>query len=124
MTTESFNSSHQSPAKILSHRTRVDTGAILILEDYADNEVEIVNLQISKKGMGLGSKIVRCLICQADGLGITLMLIPAGNGSRRERLIQFYKRFGFQEDGEVMRYRSRANVQKTALTFKLNIQDK
>ena len=108
----------------MSHRTRVDTGAILILEDYADNEVEIVNLQISKKGMGLGSKIVRCLICQADGLGITLMLIPAGNGSRRERLIQFYKRFGFQEYGEVMRYRSRANVQKTALTFKLNIQDK
>lgn len=124
MITESFNSSHQSAAQLLSHRTKVDTGAILILEDYAENEVEIANLQISKKGMGLGSKIVQRLICQADGLGINLMLIPAGNGSRRERLIQFYKRFGFQEDGEVMRYRTRATVQKTALTLKLNIQDK
>lgn len=124
MTNESFNSSQQNPAKLLTYRTKVDTGALLILEDYAENEVEIANLQISKTGMGLGSKIMQRLICQADGLGINLMLIPAGDGSRRERLIEFYKRFGFQEDGDVMRYRARPTAQKTALTLKLSVQDR
>jgi GNAT superfamily N-acetyltransferase len=112
MTNEPLNLSQQSLAQLLTYTTGALTGAVLTLEDYAENEVEISNLQISKTGMGLGSKTLQNLTYQADRFGINLMLIPAGDGLRRDRLIEFYKRFGFQEDGDLMRYRARSAFQK------------
>ena len=38
------------------HENKVKAGALLILKDYAENEVETSNLQILKRSMGLGSK--------------------------------------------------------------------
>ncbi len=111
MTNASVNLCQQNLAQLLTNTTEANTGVVLILEDYAENEVEIANLQVAKTGMGLGSKTVQSLIYQADGLGINLMLIPAGDGLRRERLINFYERFGFQEDGDLMRYRARPKIQ-------------
>ena len=93
------------------HETRVEAGAILILEDYAANEVEISNLQITETGMGLGSKIILNLIYLADWYGINLMVIPAGVGMRRDMLVGFWSRFGFQEDGDLMRYKARPGGQ-------------
>ena len=115
MNEEPLNFPQQNLVQLLEYAAKVDAGAVLILEDYAENEVEIASLQISKTGKGLGSKIMQNLIYQADRYGINLMLIPAGMGLRRERLIEFYKRFGFQEDGDLMRYRAKPVVQKVAL---------
>ncbi len=112
MTNESLHLSQLNPAQLLTQATKVDKETLLILEDYAENEVEIANLQILKTCMGSGSKIMHNLVFQADRLGINLMLIPAGEGLRRDRLIEFYKRFGFQEDGDLMRYRARPTTKK------------
>ena len=56
MTSESMNWTYQKLAQLLMHETKVKAGALLILEEYAENEVEISNLQITETGMGLGSK--------------------------------------------------------------------
>ena len=56
MTSESMNWPYQKLAQLLMHKTKVEAGAILILKDYAENEVETSNLQIHKRSMGLGSK--------------------------------------------------------------------
>ena len=56
MTSESMNWTYQKLAQLLMHETKVEAGALLILEEYAENEVEISNLQITETGMGLGSK--------------------------------------------------------------------
>ena len=86
---------------------QVDAGALLILEEYAENEVEISNFQITEQGKGLGSKTIQNLTHLADCHGINLMVIPAGAGERRERLVGFYSRLGFQEDGDLMRFRAK-----------------
>ena len=87
-----MNWTYQKLAQLLMHETRVEAGAILILEDYAANEVEISNLQITETGMGLGSKIILNLIYLADWYGINLMVIPAGVGMRRDRLTRIFHR--------------------------------
>jgi len=75
----------------------------LSFEEYTDSEVEISNIETIIKGSGAGTKAMRAIIRAADKHGIDLMLIPAGSGDRRERLVDFYSRFGFEEDGDVMR---------------------
>ena len=44
MTSKSMNWTHQKLTHLLVHATRVEAGALLILEEYAENEVEISNL--------------------------------------------------------------------------------
>ena len=56
MNSESMNWTYQKLAQLLMHETRVEADALIILEEYAENEVEISNLQITETGMGLGSK--------------------------------------------------------------------
>ena len=56
MTSESMNWPYQRLAQLLMHENKVKAGALLILKDYAENEVETSNLQILKRSMGLGSK--------------------------------------------------------------------
>ena len=75
----------------------------LSFEDYAPNEVELVNLEAIKKGQGYGSNAMRKIIDSADQNRVNMMLIPAGDEAKRARLSDFYSRFGFSEDGDVMR---------------------
>ena len=56
MTSESMNWPYQKLAQLLMREKKVEAGALLILKDYAENEVETSNLQILKRDMGLGSK--------------------------------------------------------------------
>lgn len=102
-----MNLPYQKLAQLLMHDIRVDAGVLLILEDYSENEVEISNLQTNETGMGLGSKTIQQLTCLADCYGINLMVIPAGADIRRDRLVGFYSRLGFQEDGDLMRYKAK-----------------
>jgi hypothetical protein len=43
------------------------------------------------------------IVNAADKHQINMMLIPGGDEAKRERLSNFYGRFGFNDDGEVMR---------------------
>lgn len=78
----------------------VSAVATLDFEDYTDTEVELTNLEVWDKGRGYGTRVMRRVVAEADKAGINLMLIPAGNAEKRA---QFYARFGFVEDGDVMR---------------------
>jgi len=75
----------------------------LILEEYADGEVEIASIEALMPGRGFGSLAMNQICAAADREKIDLMVIPAGEGKKVERLKRFYARFGFEEDGEVMR---------------------
>lgn len=44
MTSESMNWTYQKLAQLLMHETGLEAGALLILKEYAENEVEISNL--------------------------------------------------------------------------------
>ena len=107
MTSESTNLPYQKIAQLLTLDMQLDAGVLLILEEYAENEVEISNLQITEQGRGLGSKTIQNSTRLADCHGINLMVIPAGAGERRERRVGFYSRLGFQEDGDLMRFRAK-----------------
>mgnify|MGYP006139615091 CR=1 FL=1 len=76
---------------------------VLTLEQYSPGEVEIVNIEASRPGNGLGSMAMIQICAAADLENLSLMLIPAGEGKRAEGLKRFYARFGFEEDGDVMR---------------------
>ncbi len=58
---------------------------------------------IPKRCLGLHGMAMQSLIEAADKNGINLMLIPAGDQAKQERLTDFYSRFGFESDGDVMR---------------------
>lgn len=73
------------------------------LENYTDDEVELVNLEAKNPGQGHGSDAMRRLVNAADKHKVDLMLIPAGEREKREKLSEFYGQFGFSEDGDVMR---------------------
>lgn len=75
----------------------------LSFEDYAPNEVELVNLEAHEQGKGHGTRAMRKITEAADKHKINLMLIPAGDESKRERLSDFYGQHGFNEDGDVLR---------------------
>lgn len=96
-------SAKQSNAATLEKELSLPTGVTLSLEDYTDSEVELANLEAVEQNQGAGSEAMRQLTRAADRNGVNLMLIPAGNEAKRERLADFYGRFGFQEDGDVMR---------------------
>jgi hypothetical protein len=96
-------SAKQSNAATLEKELSLPTGVTLSLEDYTDSEVELANLEAVEQNQGAGSEAMRQLTRAADRNGVNLMLIPAGDRVKRERLADFYGRFGFQEDGDVMR---------------------
>jgi hypothetical protein len=75
----------------------------LLFEDYTPNEVELVSLEALQQGKGHGSNAMNKITSAADKNKINMMLIPAGDEVKRARLSDFYQRFGFSEDGEVMR---------------------
>ena len=79
-------------------------GVYFDFQDYGPNIVEIANFEATPQGKGLGVKALKILFREADKLGITLMLIPAGNPDNgdHERLVAFYERMGFQFSGETM----------------------
>ena len=54
MTSKSMNWTHQKLTHLLVHKTRLEAGVLLILQDYAETEVEISNFEITETGMGLG----------------------------------------------------------------------
>ena len=80
----------------------------LSFEDYTPEEVELVNLEALQKGMGYGSSAMSKITNAADKNKINMMLIPAGDEAKRARLSDFYGRFGFSEDGDVMRRNHKA----------------
>lgn len=96
-------STKQSNADTLEKELSLPTGVKLALEDYTPNEVELTNLEAVEQNQGAGSEAMRQLTRAADRNGVNLMLIPAGDEAKRERLADFYGRFGFQQDGDVMR---------------------
>lgn len=75
----------------------------LILEEYSDGEVEIASIEALVPGQGFGSLAMNQICAAADREKIDLMVIPAGEGKKTGRLKRFYARFGFEEDGDVMR---------------------
>jgi hypothetical protein len=75
----------------------------LSFEDYTPNEVELVNLEALEQGRGYGSNAMNKIANAADKNKINMMLIPAGDDAKRARLSDFYGRFGFSDDGDVMR---------------------
>lgn len=79
----------------------------LVLDEYQPGEVEIVNIEAKRPGNGFGSMAMNQICAAADRQGITLMLIPAGEGRKAKRLRSFYSQFGFEEDGDVMRREAR-----------------
>ena len=86
-------------------------GVNLVLDDYTDSEVELVNIESVTKNRGDGSRAMEKLTSSADKLNINLMLIPAGDQAKRDRLESFYARFGFENDGDVMRRPTNPNIQ-------------
>ena len=92
-------------------------GVDIKLEDYTDDEVELVNIEADVKGEGKGSAAMTRLVGLASEMSIPLVLIPAGIPGEEhwERLIEFYSRFGFEESGEMMR-RSAGVARRTVRT--------
>jgi hypothetical protein len=82
----------------------------LSFEDYAPGEVELVNLEAHEKSKGHGTSAMHRITSAADKHKINLMLIPAGDESKQKRLSDFYGRFGFLNDGDVMRRRHKPTV--------------
>jgi GNAT superfamily N-acetyltransferase len=49
------------------------------------------------RGEGIGTKLIRLLVEQADALGVTLTLeINSYDGMGESDLLEFYKKFGFR----------------------------
>jgi len=88
-------------------------GVNISLEVYAENEVELANIEAVQKNQGAGTKAMQSLIEAADKNGINLMLIPAGDDAKKQRLTVFYGRFGFESDGDVMRRRAAPDIRRT-----------
>jgi GNAT superfamily N-acetyltransferase len=96
----------------------------LSFEDYAPNEVELVNLEAHEQGKGHGSNAMQKITSAADKHKINLMLIPAGDKSKRDRLSDFYGRFGFSDDGDVMRRRHKAKGGRVTHAHHLEIEER
>jgi hypothetical protein len=92
----------------------------LSFEDYAPNEVELVNLEALQQGKGYGSSAMNKITSAADKNKINMMLIPAGDEAKRARLSDFYGRFGFSEDGDVMRRNHKAGGGKVRKSISLD----
>lgn len=74
-------------------------GVRLDLEDYAPGIVEIALIEAKPKGKGNGTRVLKELMQKAKEMGIKLMLLPAGKRKSDERLVRYYERLGFYEDG-------------------------
>lgn len=73
-------------------------GVTLVVSQYWEEEVELENLAARPKRRGKGSEAMRHLVRLADEQDVNLMLCVAGKpGSKKYgRLVEFYRRFGFE----------------------------
>ena len=96
-------------------------GVNLAFEDYTESEVELVNIEALNKGQGRGTAAMEKIVAEADRHGVDLMRIPTGEpeSDKRERLEEFYGRFGFENDGEVMRRRPVPSSMPATMRFAL-----
>ncbi len=53
-----------------------------------------------KRGLGIGSDVLRKIILDADGEGINLKLVVAADKGYREKTISLYEKFGFRIVGK------------------------
>lgn len=95
-------------------------GIAVHLEDYTEDEVELVSIEAAVKNRGTGTQAMSHLCDCADRLGINLFLIPSAHGTAKfNRLVAFYERFGFELDGEdtMRREAQQEATASSALTF-------
>jgi GNAT superfamily N-acetyltransferase len=92
-----------SKAKLLEQSLVLPKGVRALFEDYAPNEVELTDFSSKIKNKGFGSQAMENIVNAADKHGVDLMVVPSGTRKSSDRLIDFYGRFGFSEDGDVMR---------------------
>jgi len=92
-----------SKAEVLERSIALPKGVRALFEDYGPNEVELADFSSKIKNKGFGSQAMENIINTADKHGIDLMVMPSGVSKSSDRLIDFYGRFGFSEDGDLMR---------------------
>lgn len=79
----------------------------LMIFGDSDKDVGIKNIEAVEQGMGYGSEVLEIIIDNADELGVNLWVdiqppidaSPIDWAVSIRRLIDWYKRYGFQEDG-------------------------
>lgn len=88
-----------------SCRANINEASVCFLNCYEENLVNIKGFATNPKGKGFGTKAMQFICEVADREGIDLVLKPS-YGNERNRLIEFYGRFGFKviNPAEMMRY--------------------
>jgi len=73
---------------------------LMFYYDDSINGIFLSDLYIKKeyKGQGYGTKIMNELIKFADIYNMAISLIPVSENTSSEKLIEFYKKFGFIEN--------------------------
>lgn len=72
----------------------ISTGEILVTR---------INVPAEHRGKGIGSKLLRSIVADADIMGVTLILEPSPYGGLNyEQLTAWYKRYGFVERDDGM----------------------
>jgi len=68
-----------------------------IYEDGKSLNLSRIVINPDSRGLGIGTKIMEDLVDYADKTGKIVTLTPSSDfGGNKNRLVQFYKRFGFK----------------------------
>ncbi|WP_196607389.1 GNAT family N-acetyltransferase [Pectinatus frisingensis] len=83
----------------------INEASVCFLNCYEKNLVNIKSFGVDPQGQGYGTKAMQHICNIADNENIDLVLKPTYS-NERERLINFYKRFGFEilNPAELIRY--------------------
>jgi len=85
--------------KVLSDKYGDYLSALDIYENKASLKLSNIIVKIEYRNQGIGSKIIEELIAYADTNKQIVVLTPSSDyGSNKNRLIQYYKNFGFKKN--------------------------
>lgn len=85
----------------LRHQLGADRATLRFSEDATTVELEVVLVPAAHRGRGLGTALIERVLCLADSLGketkVAARPIGTHGADVLERLVTYYRRFGFEE---------------------------